>query len=76
MNDIDLGLLANGPHAALIRDIAHLCAADASIQAIWVGGSLASGRGDAHSDVDFRVAVEPGMSRSRPWWADEQRPAP
>lgn len=40
MSDIDLGLLERGPHATLIRDIAHLCAADGSIQAIWVGGNL------------------------------------
>lgn len=60
MSDIDLGPLANGPHATLIRDMASMCAADGSIQAIWVGGSLAAGHGDAYSDVDFRVAVAPG----------------
>lgn len=37
-----------------------MCLADESIQAIWVGGSLAAGLGDAYSDVDFRIAVEPG----------------
>lgn len=31
------------------------------IQAIWVGGSLAAGRGDQYSDIDFRIAVEPGQ---------------
>ena len=61
MTDIDLGLLAQGPHAGLIRDIAARCAADEGIQAIWVGGSLASGTGDRYSDVDFRLAVEPGQ---------------
>lgn len=60
MSEIDLGPLAHGPHASLIRDMASKCAADRSIQAIWVGGSLATGRGDAYSDVDFRIAVEPG----------------
>jgi hypothetical protein len=60
MSDIDLGPLENGPHASLIRDMANLCAADGSIHAIWVGGSLAAGLGDAYSDVDFRIAVEPG----------------
>ena len=64
MQDIDLGLLAHGPHANLIRDMATLCAADPGIQAIWVGGSLAAGRGDAYSDVDFRIAVEPGQTDS------------
>ena len=58
---IDLGPLAQGPHANLIRDMARKCATDDDIQAIWVGGSLAAGRGDAYSDVDFRIAVEPGQ---------------
>ena len=60
MSAIDLGPLEHGPHAALIREMAGRCAADDSIHAIWVGGSLAAGRGDAFSDVDFRIAVEPG----------------
>jgi len=59
MIDIDLGPLEQGPHANLIRDMAGKCSADDSIQAIWVGGSLAAGLGDAYSDVDFRIAVEP-----------------
>jgi hypothetical protein len=60
MSDIELGPLEHAPHATLIRDMATRCAADDSIHAIWVGGSLAAGRGDAYSDVDFRIAVEPG----------------
>jgi hypothetical protein len=60
MIDIDLGPLENGPHANLIRAMTGKCYADDSIQAIWVGGSLAAGRGDAYSDVDFRIAVKPG----------------
>ena len=61
MMDIDLGPLANGPHASLIDGIARKCNADRHIQAMWVGGSLAAGLGDAYSDVDFRIAVEPGQ---------------
>jgi hypothetical protein len=61
MINIELGRLAQGPHAELIRALARNCAADPAIQAIWVGGSLASGLGDAYSDVDFRIAVEPGQ---------------
>jgi hypothetical protein len=60
MSDIDLGPLAQGPHADLIRAMARACAADATIHAVWVGGSLAAGHGDAYSDVDFRIAVDPG----------------
>jgi hypothetical protein len=61
MREIDLGLLEHGPHADLIREMAGKCFADSSIQAIWIGGSLAAGLGDPYSDVDFRVAVEPGQ---------------
>ena len=61
MIDIDLGPLEQGPHANLIREIASKCSAAGSIHAIWVGGSLAAGLGDAYSDVDFRIAVEPGQ---------------
>ena len=61
MGDIDLGPLEHGPHADLIRGMAGRCAADDGIQAIWVGGSLATGSGDHYSDVDFRIAVEPGQ---------------
>ena len=70
MIDIDLGPLENGPHADLIRNMARKCYADRSIQAIWVGGSLAAGLGDAYSDVDFRIAVEPGQidSWTSPDW--------
>ncbi|MEM9777865.1 MAG: nucleotidyltransferase domain-containing protein, partial [Chloroflexota bacterium] len=59
MENINLGNLENGPHANLIRQIAERCAADERIQAVWVGGSLASGTGDDFSDVDLRLAVEP-----------------
>jgi hypothetical protein len=71
MDTIDLGPLERGPHVTLIRDMATRCAADDRIHAIWVGGSLAAGRGDAYSDVDFRIAVEPGhVDRwARPDWS-------
>ncbi|MEM7738396.1 MAG: nucleotidyltransferase domain-containing protein [Deinococcota bacterium] len=57
--DLNFGLLEHGPHITLIRDLAKKCYKDSSVQAIWVGGSLAAGTGDAYSDVDFRIAVEP-----------------
>lgn len=57
--EFDLGFLEHGPHAGLIRGLAERCYADSGVQAIWVGGSLSAGTGDAYSDVDFRIAVEP-----------------
>jgi hypothetical protein len=59
MSEIDLGALAYGPHAGLIRAMADKCWADGSVQAIWIGGSLVAGSGDFYSDLDFRIAVEP-----------------
>lgn len=59
---IDIGPLDHGPHADLIRKMTGLCYADQSIQAIWIGGSLAAGHGDIFSDVDFRIAVEAGQA--------------
>ncbi len=61
IKDLDLGILENGPHAKLIRDLADKCYADSTIEAIWVGGSLAAGTGDFYSDVDFRIAVDPSQ---------------
>jgi hypothetical protein len=58
MEGIELGVLEQAPQAELLRSIAENCLADARIQAIWVGGSLAAGRGDSYSDIDFRIAVE------------------
>ncbi len=60
MNDFSLGSLENEPHSNLIREMTQKCLKDERIQAIWVGGSLATGQGDAYSDIDFRLAVEPG----------------
>jgi hypothetical protein len=61
MSEVDMGVLASGPHADLIRELAGRCIADHDVQAVWVGGSLAAGTGDAYSDVDFRIAVLPGQ---------------
>lgn len=70
MTKIELGILEQGPYATLIHDMAQKCIADARIQAIWVGGSLASGKGDIFSDIDFRIAVKPGQVNnwSNPDW--------
>lgn len=70
MTEINLGALAHGPHADLIREMAKKCIADERIQAIWVGGSLAMGYGDDFSDIDFRIAVKPGQVSdwSNPNW--------
>lgn len=70
MAEINLGSLALGPHATLIREIADKCINDENIEAIWVGGSLAAEHGDIFSDIDFRIAVKPGQVSSwiKPNW--------
>jgi predicted nucleotidyltransferase len=45
-------------HPRLVRVVAELWR-DPVVAAIWLGGSLARGAGDAWSDVDLRVAVAP-----------------
>lgn len=71
MEAIELGVLEQAPHAELLRQIASMCLADPRIQAIWVGGSLAAGRGDEYSDIDFRIAVDAADLESwiEPDWA-------
>ena len=61
MTDINLGALEFAPHAFLIRQMAAMCSSDSDVLAVWVGGSLAAGQGDAYSDIDFRIAVETGQ---------------
>jgi hypothetical protein len=59
MTDLHLNHLPNLPQRETIVEVASNLWAHASIIALWVGGSLASGAGDRFSDVDFRVAVAP-----------------
>lgn len=69
--NLDPGILADVPHSHLIHAMATRCAADPRVLAIWVGGSLASGRGDHYSDIDFRIAVAPDTVEewASPDWA-------
>ena len=71
MEHVNIGRLERAPQAALIQAMADRCASDKRIWAAWVGGSLAAGQGDAFSDVDFRIAVDPGQvdAWTRPDWS-------
>lgn len=57
MANLQLNDLPNLPQRATIVQVASTLWSDANVVALWVGGSLARGRGDRYSDVDFRVAV-------------------
>ena len=47
------------PQARTIAIIAPRVWQDEQVVALWLGGSLAAGTGDAYSDIDLRVAVPP-----------------
>ena len=55
--DLDLAGLPDLPQAVTIRWLAPRLWADESVRAIWLGGSLARGEGDAYGDIDLRIAV-------------------
>jgi predicted nucleotidyltransferase len=60
--DLDLALLDGIAHLPQHRRLATVAAelwSDRAVVAVWLGGSLARGGGDAWSDVDLRVAVTP-----------------
>lgn len=59
MTDLDLSALPDLPQCALLTDLTSELWADPSVSALWLGGSLARGEGDAFSDVDLRVALAP-----------------
>ena len=59
MTDLDLSTLPDLPQRALLTALAWDLWADPSVSALWLGGSLARGDGDAFSDVDLRVALAP-----------------
>ncbi len=58
MNDLSLDHIPDTPHKDLLKSLADLAWANPAIQAIWVGGSIASGKSDRASDIDFRVAID------------------
>lgn len=57
--DLDLGGLPDLPQRAFLEELVRDLWADPKVAALWLGGSLARGEGDAYSDVDLRVAVGP-----------------
>jgi predicted nucleotidyltransferase len=59
MGELDLGHLSDLPQRATICEVAAAVWQQADVIAVWLGGSLARGAGDAYSDVDVRVAVAP-----------------
>ena len=68
MDGLNLEALPDLPQRPLLLEVACDLWADPTVAALWLGGSLARGAGDAHSDVDLRVALAPpaGVSEAIP----------
>ena len=65
-NELNFELLPDLPQAVFLKRLAPRLWQESDVVALWVGGSLASGRADAYSDVDLRVAVtSEGLAE---WW--------
>jgi predicted nucleotidyltransferase len=58
-NPFDLSFLDHLPQRRRLALVLADLWAEPSVMALWLGGSLARGAGDAYSDVDLRVAVTP-----------------
>ena len=58
-SDLRLDGLPALPQSRTIAMIAPKVWRDERVVALWLGGSLAAGMGDAYSDIDLRVAVPP-----------------
>lgn len=54
---LDFSLVPDLPQTALLTEIATELFASVEVRAIWLGGSLARGQGDAFSDIDLRLFV-------------------
>lgn len=59
ITELQLNKLPDLPQREIVVEAASYLWQDAGVVALWVGGSLASGKGDLLSDVDFRAAVAP-----------------
>lgn len=56
-DELRLDLIPQLPQCATIREISRRLWHHEQVLALWLGGSLGRGGGDAYSDVDYRVAV-------------------
>ena len=54
-----LGHLPDLPQTPFLKEVVGKLWQRSEIVAVWLGGSLGSGKGDPYSDIDLRVAVTP-----------------
>jgi hypothetical protein len=61
----------DGPLRDLLRRISQVIAADARVVAMWLVGSMATGEGDAFSDLDLQcLAADEAIDALRTGWLD------
>lgn len=58
-NELQFSQLPDLPQSYFLHTVAANLWAHEDVVALWIGGSLGRGEGDAYSDVDLRVAVRP-----------------
>ena len=71
-SELMLDSLPDLPQTAVLTRIAVRLWADSEVAALWLGGSIARGKADAHSDIDLRVAVRPDALAD---WQEPERAA-
>ncbi len=72
MEELTLDSLPDLPQIAVLKRITTRLWADSEVIALWLGGSIARGKADAHSDIDLRVAVRPETLAD---WQEPERTA-
>lgn len=58
MIELDLSQLPDLPQTPYLKEFAQKLWRNDDLVSLWVGGSLAAGKGDAYSDIDLRLAVK------------------
>jgi 8-oxo-dGTP diphosphatase len=58
-NELTLDGLPDLPQMDTLKRVAARLWNETAVVALWLGGSVARGKADAHSDIDLRVAVRP-----------------
>ena len=58
MSELALDQLPDLPQTPYLKELSQRLWQNPDIVALWLGGSLAVGKGDAYSDIDLRIAVK------------------
>ena len=72
LHSLSFDQLPDLPQIELLKSLSERLWAQDDVIAIWLGGSLGSGKADRYSDVDIRIAVKPEALEKwqRPDWEE------